>query len=76
MNNRRYGGGTRSEGKREGMMESSTEYRRMRNRPKVENQIFNKAEDPWTVLRSLKSNKMYIFITLALSLLYYIITGI
>lgn len=35
-----------------------------------------KLDDPWKVLKSLKSNKMYIFIALALSLLYYIITGI
>jgi hypothetical protein len=28
------------------------------------------------ILKSLKKNKMFIFITIALSLLYYIITGI
>jgi hypothetical protein len=46
----------------------------MRN--KKDSKPMIKMDDPWKVLKSLKSNKMYIFITLALSLLYYIITGI
>lgn len=54
------------------IFENSSDYSLHRNSFKLR----SKSDDLWVTVKSLIGNKSYLFLTLALALLYFIITGI